>query len=105
MSVLELSLLTNTLYRFMTRTTWVPPKFYISSLNDHYVEVETTDTFKFRATIAPDYSDKNSLRKSIVQQNTSLKGPTNSEINMWGFEIVDGLEHEHREWNTIQFKD
>ena len=71
-----------------------PPKYYISSLNDHYNEVETTDTFKFRATIALDYSDTNSLRESIVQQNTSLKNPAISVTDMWDFEIIDESEHE-----------
>ena len=71
----------------------VPPKFYISPLNDHYHEVETTDTFKFRATIELDYSDTNSLSKSIVQQNTLLKDPTISVINLWEFEVVDESEY------------
>lgn len=70
-----------------------PPKYYISDLNDHFVEVETTDTFKFRATIELDYSDTNSLRKSIVQQNASLENPTISVTNMWGFEVVDESEY------------
>ena len=70
-----------------------PPKYYISPLNDHYNEVETTDTFKFRATIVLDYSDTNNLRKSIVQQNTLLKDPAISVNDMWGFEVVDESEY------------
>lgn len=64
-----------------------PKKFYISALNEHYVEVETTDDIQFTGRIELDFDE--SIMKIINIDNliSALKDPKISISELEDFEI------------------
>ena len=64
-------------------------KYYVSPLNDHYFEVETTDIFQFNGSVELEFPEAIVAPTTVDEMKSVLKDPSMSASDLVGFEIVD----------------
>ena len=65
-----------------------PPKFSVSPLNDHYLEVETTDEFSVAACLELEFPAWQTTPHDIHELKAQLTSPEIGVTDLQGFEIV-----------------
>lgn len=63
-------------------------KFHISPLNEHYVEVETTDQFTFKGQVEFEFTEAVIASTTVDEMKAALKGPNIRATDLDDFELV-----------------